>query len=67
MLELHPQFIEKNGRREFAVLPIEEYQAILRELGLHEAAEALHEIEAAAVEAEVEAAEVEEAEKHLRL
>lgn len=28
MLELHPSYIEKNGRTEFVVLAIEEYQAL---------------------------------------
>jgi PHD/YefM family antitoxin component YafN of YafNO toxin-antitoxin module len=27
-MELHPQVIEKEGRKEFVVLPFEEYQAL---------------------------------------
>jgi PHD/YefM family antitoxin component YafN of YafNO toxin-antitoxin module len=27
-MELHPQIIEKEGRKEFVVLPFEEYQAL---------------------------------------
>ena len=27
-MELHPQLIEKEGRKEFVVLPFEEYQAL---------------------------------------
>ncbi len=26
--ELHPEFLTKNGKREFAVVPYEEYQAL---------------------------------------
>ena len=35
MLELHPEFISKNGKKEFAVLPYEEFlklQEILEDL-----------------------------------
>jgi PHD/YefM family antitoxin component YafN of YafNO toxin-antitoxin module len=35
MIELHPEFITKNGRKEFAVLPYEEFlklQEILEDL-----------------------------------
>lgn len=28
MIELHPEFITKNGQKEFAVLPYEEYLAL---------------------------------------
>ena len=28
-MELHPQLIEKEGKKEFVVLPFEEYQALL--------------------------------------
>ena len=32
MLELHPNYIEKNGRAEFVVLAIEEFQALRDQL-----------------------------------
>lgn len=32
MLELHPNYIEKNGHTEFVVLPIEEFQALRNQL-----------------------------------
>jgi hypothetical protein len=28
MIELHPEFLKKNGKCEFAVLPYEEYEAL---------------------------------------
>ena len=28
MIELHPEILSKNGKKEFAVLPIEEYEAL---------------------------------------
>ena len=31
-IELHPQFVEKAGKREFVVLPYEEYEALRTEL-----------------------------------
>ena len=69
MLSLHPEFIEKDGRRESVVLPYEEYEALVR---LAEARDAeLRETDAEAVEVEeLEAeakAEAEEAEPFLRL
>ncbi len=32
MLELHPNYIEKNGRAEFVVLAVEEFQALRNQL-----------------------------------
>ncbi|MCK7575073.1 MAG: type II toxin-antitoxin system Phd/YefM family antitoxin [Chromatiales bacterium] len=31
-MNLHPQYIEKNGRDEYVILPIEEFQAVTRTL-----------------------------------
>ena len=31
-MNLHPQYIEKNGRDEYVILPIEEFQAVTRSL-----------------------------------
>ncbi|MBE9183156.1 type II toxin-antitoxin system prevent-host-death family antitoxin [Microcoleus sp. LEGE 07076] len=28
MIELHPEFITKNGKKEFAVIPYEEFEAL---------------------------------------
>lgn len=44
MIELHPQIIEKNGRRESVLLPYEEFEA-LREIA--EDVEDLHDLRAA--------------------
>jgi PHD/YefM family antitoxin component YafN of YafNO toxin-antitoxin module len=44
MIELHPQIIEKNGRRESVLLPYEEFEA-LREIA--EDQEDLHDLHAA--------------------
>ena len=72
MLPLHPQFIEKDGRRESVILPYEEFEALVRvaqggdalndptEPSVHEAAVKVEEAEAAEIqEAESEAEEVE--------
>lgn len=32
MVKLHPNYIEKNGKKEFVVLPYEEYQKIEEDL-----------------------------------
>ncbi|MBI3418293.1 MAG: type II toxin-antitoxin system prevent-host-death family antitoxin [Verrucomicrobia bacterium] len=32
MLEIHPEILSKNGKREFVVLPYEEFEAIREEL-----------------------------------
>lgn len=31
-MNLHPQYIEKNGRDEYVILPIEEFQAVTQTL-----------------------------------
>lgn len=36
MIELHPEILTKNGRKEFAVLPYEEYLAITEALADYE-------------------------------
>ena len=36
MIKLHPQIIGKNGKREFVVLPFEEYERIKGKLQDHE-------------------------------
>jgi len=28
MLDLHPNYLEKNGKKEFVVLPVEEYESL---------------------------------------
>lgn len=33
MIELHPEFLTRHGRQEFAVLPIEEFNCIKEYLG----------------------------------
>lgn len=32
MIDIHPHYIEKNGRTEFVVLPIEEFQSLKEHL-----------------------------------
>ncbi len=32
MIELHPNYLEKNGHAEFVVLPVEEFQALRDQL-----------------------------------
>jgi len=32
MIELHPRILEKNGKKEFAVLPYEEFEQLAEEL-----------------------------------
>ena len=36
MLALHPQILEKNGKKEFVILPYEEYSALASELEEYE-------------------------------
>lgn len=36
MIELHPEILEKNGRKEFAILPYEEYVALTEALADYE-------------------------------
>lgn len=36
MIELHPEILSKNGRKEFAVLPYEEYVALTEALADYE-------------------------------
>lgn len=36
MIELHPEILTKNGRREFAVLPYEEFVAVTEALADYE-------------------------------
>ena len=36
MIELHPEILSKNGRREFAILPYEEFQALTEMLADYE-------------------------------
>jgi PHD/YefM family antitoxin component YafN of YafNO toxin-antitoxin module len=36
MIELHPEILEKNGRKEFAILPYEEYLALTEALADYE-------------------------------
>jgi hypothetical protein len=36
MIELHPEILSKNGRREFAILPYEEFQVLTELLADYE-------------------------------
>lgn len=36
MIELHPNYLEKNGKKEFAILPYEEFIRIQEELADYE-------------------------------
>ena len=36
MLELHPKILEKDGKKEFAVLPYEEFERLSQELADYE-------------------------------
>lgn len=65
MIQLHPEFLTKDGKREFAVLPYEEFVA-LQEL-LADAADLLDLREAKAVEAAIETVLLSEVEKILGL
>ena len=62
-LELHPSFIEREGKKEFAVLPIEEYER-LREFV--EDAQDLFELRQAKAEDEGERVSLEEVEARLK-
>ena len=44
MIELHPEILTKDGKREFVVLPYEEFEALREEL------EEVHELRAAKAE-----------------
>lgn len=65
MIQLHPEFLTKDGRREFAVLPYEEFVA-LQEL-LADAADLLDLRAAKAEEAAVETVPLDEVKKTLGL
>jgi PHD/YefM family antitoxin component YafN of YafNO toxin-antitoxin module len=36
MIELHPNYLEKNGKKEFAILPYEEFMRMQEELADYE-------------------------------
>jgi PHD/YefM family antitoxin component YafN of YafNO toxin-antitoxin module len=36
MIDLHPSILEKNGRKEFVILPFEEFEKVEEELSLYE-------------------------------
>ena len=36
MIELHPEFLKKNGKEEFVVLPYDEFERIAQELADYE-------------------------------
>lgn len=46
MVTLHPKILEKDGKKEFAVLPYEEYIMVQEELEDYEALKALREAKA---------------------
>ena len=61
MIELHPEILKKNGRKEFAVLPYEEFVALTEALADYED---LRELRAAkAEEAQAETLSLKEARK----
>ena len=65
MIQLHPEFLTKDGKKEFAVLPYEEFVA-LQEI-LSDAADLIDLREAKAEEASVETVPLSEAKKTLGL
>jgi len=46
MIALHPNILEKNGQKEFVVLPFEEFKQIEEELALYEDLKDLREAKA---------------------
>ncbi len=64
-IELHPEFLVKNGRREFAVLPYEEFE-ILQEM-LEDARDLLELREAKALEGNAPTISLGEVKKRLGL
>ncbi len=46
MITLHPNVLEKDGRKEFVVLPFEEFERIAEELSLYEDLKDLREAKA---------------------
>jgi PHD/YefM family antitoxin component YafN of YafNO toxin-antitoxin module len=49
MITLHPQFIEKNGKKEFVVLPFDEYCALTELIADYEDLKDLREAKAESV------------------
>jgi PHD/YefM family antitoxin component YafN of YafNO toxin-antitoxin module len=64
-MELHPEFLVKNGKREFAILPYEEFE-LLQEM-LEDARDLLELREAKAEEADAPTMSLEEVKKRLGL
>ena len=62
MVELHPSFLEKDGKKQFVVLPIEEFEALQEMLA---DAEDLLELRRAKAEAEEGSVSLEDVKKQL--
>lgn len=65
MINLNPQILEKDGEKEFAVIPYDEFLNIQQELDDYECLKALR--EAKAKEADVETVPFEKAKKILNI
>ena len=63
MITLHPEILEKNGKKQFAVIPYDEFLKIQQELDDYECLKALR--EAKAKEADAETVSFEKAKKIL--
>ncbi|OQW90444.1 MAG: hypothetical protein BWK79_19895 [Beggiatoa sp. IS2] len=48
-MEIHPQFIEKEGKKTFVLLPIEEYQALMERICDYEDLKDLREAKAESI------------------
>ncbi|TVR60427.1 MAG: type II toxin-antitoxin system Phd/YefM family antitoxin [Spirochaetaceae bacterium] len=53
-MELHPKILEKNGRKEFVILPYEEFEQIEQELGAYHDLQELREAKEAEVDSPTE-------------
>jgi len=65
MITLHPEILEKDGKKQFAVIPYDEFLNIQQELDDYECLKALR--EAKAKEADVETVPFEKAKKILNI
>ena len=65
MIALHPNILEKNGKKEFVILPFEEFKKIEEELSLYEDLKDLR--EAKEKEKNVSGYSLDEAKKELNI
>lgn len=65
MITLHPEILEKDGKKQFAVIPYDEFLRIQQELDDYECLKALR--EAKAKEADAETVSFEKAKKILNI